>query len=45
MSGALVIAISLVFLALGYVFYGRFVARRLGVDPGRPTPAHEHPAD
>ncbi|NIT35799.1 MAG: carbon starvation protein A [candidate division Zixibacteria bacterium] len=41
MSGVLVVAISLVFLALGYVFYGRFVARRLGVDPGRPTPAHE----
>ncbi len=42
MSGALVIAISLVFLGLGYIFYGRFVARRLGVDASRPTPAHEH---
>jgi carbon starvation protein len=42
MSGVLIIAVSLAFLGLGYVFYGRFVARRLGVDPSRPTPAHEH---
>lgn len=42
MSGVLIIAISLAFLGLGYVFYGRFVARRLGVDPSRPTPAHEY---
>lgn len=27
-------------LALGYLTYGRFVERRLGVDPSRPTPAH-----
>jgi carbon starvation protein len=42
MSGALIVAVSLAFLGLGYLIYGRFVARRLGVDPGRPTPAHEH---
>jgi carbon starvation protein len=45
MLGVLIIAISLAFLGLGYIFYGRFVARRLGVDPGRPTPARELPAD
>lgn len=33
--------VSLAFLGLGYAVYGRFVARRLGVDPNRPTPAHE----
>ncbi len=27
-------------LAAGYLLYGRFLARRLGVDPSRPTPAH-----
>jgi len=41
MSGVVVIVVSLVFLGLGYKFYGGFVARRLGVDPNRATPAHE----
>ncbi|UCH77432.1 MAG: carbon starvation protein A, partial [Candidatus Coatesbacteria bacterium] len=41
MSGVLLICLSLAFLALGYLLYGRLVARRLGVDPSRPTPAHE----
>jgi len=27
-------------LAAGYLLYGRLTARRLGVDPTRPTPAH-----
>lgn len=30
---------TLALLALGYAFYGRIVARHLGVDPGRTTPA------
>jgi carbon starvation protein len=35
-----VLALSvLAFLALGYRVYGRLVARRIGVDPGRPPPA------
>ena len=36
-------AILLVVVALlggGYLVYGRFVARLVGVDPSRPTPAH-----
>jgi carbon starvation protein len=32
----------LVLLAGGYLVYGRLVARTLGVDPERPTPAHTH---
>jgi len=40
MSTRLLILGSLAFLVLGYVLYGRFVARRLGIDPARPTPAH-----
>ncbi|MGD8719363.1 MAG: carbon starvation protein A [Candidatus Zixiibacteriota bacterium] len=42
MSGIVLIIISLALLGLGYVVYGRFVSRRLGVDPSRPTPAHQH---
>jgi carbon starvation protein len=29
-----------VLLSAGYLIYGRFVARKLGVDPSLPTPAH-----
>jgi carbon starvation protein len=32
--------LSLVLLALAYRFYGRFVARYLGIEPARTTPAH-----
>jgi carbon starvation protein len=31
---------ALLFLIVGYLIYGRFVTRLLGVDPDRPTPAH-----
>ena len=35
-----ILALSfLVLLALGYRLYGGFVARRLGLDDARPTPA------
>jgi carbon starvation protein len=37
----LVVAV-LAFLGVGYLVYGRLVARLLGVDPSRPTPAHTH---
>ncbi len=33
---------SLGILFLGYRVYGRWIGRRLGVDPNRPTPAHTH---
>ena len=32
--------VALVSLAIGYVVYGRYIARKYGLDPGRPTPAH-----
>lgn len=41
MNVAIIILVSLVFLAAGYRFYGRFLAREFGVDSSRPTPAHE----
>src|ERR1043165_7798646 len=36
----LLMMLSLVLLALAYRFYGRFVARYLGIEPARTTPAH-----
>ncbi len=39
MNIALLLIISLLALALGYRFYGRWVVRKAGVDPARPTPA------
>ncbi len=40
MNGALLLIIGIVFFALAYVFYGRYLARLFGVDVTRPTPAH-----
>jgi len=40
MSAALLLILAVVALALAYFAYGGAVARWLGVDPGRPTPAH-----
>jgi len=41
MNGLFLLAISVVVLSLAYLFYGRFLARRWGIDPARKTPAHE----
>lgn len=41
MSGVLILLIGIVCLALGYVFYGRWLEKTWGVDPSRPTPAVE----
>jgi len=40
MNAALLLLLSLIALLTGYIFYGRFLSRRLGIDPERPTPAH-----
>lgn len=40
MGSAYLMVLALVLFGFGYAFYGRFVARRLGIDPARPTPAH-----
>ena len=40
MNAALLILVALVVFAAGYVLYGGFLARRLGIRPDRPTPAH-----
>lgn len=40
MSAILILLIAVVLLALGYVFYGSFLAKKWGVDPNHETPAH-----
>ncbi|PKN45228.1 MAG: carbon starvation protein A, partial [Deltaproteobacteria bacterium HGW-Deltaproteobacteria-17] len=40
MTGAIILAASVVFFVAGYRLWGHRVAGWLGVDPGRPTPAH-----
>ncbi|MBU1244137.1 carbon starvation protein A [Myxococcota bacterium] len=40
MTGAIILAASIVFFVAGYRFWGNRVAGWLGVDPDRPTPAH-----
>ncbi|MGM0596106.1 MAG: carbon starvation CstA family protein [Myxococcota bacterium] len=40
MGGAYIIVFSIIIFIAGYKFYGSFIAKRLGVDPQRPTPAH-----
>ncbi|MDD4101853.1 MAG: carbon starvation protein A [Kiritimatiellae bacterium] len=40
MNGAILLLTGCGIFAAAYFFYGRFVERVFGVDPGRPTPAH-----
>ncbi|MBR1920919.1 MAG: carbon starvation protein A [Kiritimatiellae bacterium] len=39
MNGALLLVIAAAAFLAGYAFYSRLVARKLGIDPGVPTPA------
>lgn len=41
MNGISIMAISLAVLLLAYVLYGRWIAKKWGVDPKRKTPAYE----
>ncbi|MBP3539856.1 MAG: carbon starvation protein A [Oscillospiraceae bacterium] len=40
MSAVLILLIAFALLALGYIFYGSWVAKQWGVDPTHETPAH-----
>ena len=40
MSTRVLVLGALAFLVIGYIVYGRFISRLMGVDPSRPTPAH-----
>ena len=39
-SALLILIIAIVLLALGYIFYGSWLAKQWGVDPNKETPAH-----
>jgi carbon starvation protein len=41
MNGLLLLVISIIVLFLAYLFYGRFLAKKWGIDVSRKTPAHE----
>ena len=41
MNALVILIVSAVVLFCGYVFYGRWLAKQWGVEPNRPTPAHE----
>jgi carbon starvation protein len=41
MSTALLLIIAIAVLVLGYIFYGGWLEKSWGIDPDRPTPAHE----
>ncbi len=40
MNSVVLLIVGLVVLVLGYVFYGRWLAKKWGIDPSRETPAH-----
>ncbi len=40
MNGMLLLLIVLVYFALAYVIYGRFICKRFGVDSKKPCPSH-----
>ena len=40
MSAIIILLIGVAVLALGYVFYGSWLAKQWGVDPNKETPAH-----
>ena len=41
MNAVVLLLVSLVILACGYLFYSKWLAKTWGVDEKRPTPAHE----
>lgn len=40
MNSVILLVVGVVVLILGYAFYGRWLAKKWGVDPSRKTPAH-----
>lgn len=41
MNAMLILLVGAVIIVAGYIFYGGWLAKQWGVDPNRPTPAHE----
>jgi len=42
MSGILMMVIAIVVLSCGYIFYGRYLQNKWGIDPKAKTPAYEY---
>ncbi|HEX9973047.1 MAG TPA: carbon starvation protein A [bacterium] len=40
MSSIILIVLAVVCFVAAYIFYGKFLSKRLGIDPSRQTPAH-----
>ncbi|MDZ7336584.1 MAG: carbon starvation protein A, partial [candidate division KSB1 bacterium] len=40
MSSIILLGIAVIGFVLAYAFYGRYISKRLGIDPNQPTPAH-----
>ena len=40
MTAVLILVVGIALLGLGYIFYGSWLAKKWGVNPDRPTPAH-----
>jgi len=40
MNSLIILFISAIALTAGYIYYGAYIARRLGIDPKRKTPSH-----
>ncbi len=45
MNAALLLLVGVFVLAMGYMFYGRWLARKWGIDPNRKTPSREFEDD
>jgi len=41
MNAAVILLVSVAILAVGYIFYGSWLAKQWGIDPSQKTPAHE----
>ena len=42
MNGLVIVLIGIVALGAGYLFYGRWLANKWGIDPNAKTPAYTH---
>ena len=42
MNAMILLIVCAAILICGYIFYGGWLAKQWGVDPNRPTPAHEY---
>jgi len=40
MNSLVILILGVAALLLGYIFYGKWLAKQWGIDPSRPTPAH-----